>query len=108
MKKKPKILFLRYKIGKMKQKTQNELIEFAEVVYQEMLDRTQEAEKYRIISDGLENKLKDFIRNNDKSSESLENFSLNKQKDVETRRVSGKNEGLKELDDILQKLLLLK
>ena len=92
----------------MKQKTQNELIEFAEVVYQEMLDRTQEAEKYRIISDGLENKLKDFIRNNDKSSESLEIFSLNKQKDVETRRVSGKNEGLKELDDILQKLLLLK
>ena len=47
----------------MKQKTQNELIEFAEVVYQEMLDKTQEAEKYRIISDGLENKLKDFIRN---------------------------------------------
>ena len=39
----------------MKQKTQNELIEFAEIVYQEMLDKTQEAEKYRIISDGLEN-----------------------------------------------------
>ena len=59
----------------MKQKTQNELIEFAEVVYQEMLDKTQEAEKYRIISDGLENK--DFIRNNNKSSENLENFSRN-------------------------------
>jgi hypothetical protein len=92
----------------MKQKTQNELIEFAEVVYQEMLDKTQEAEKYRIISDGLENKLKDFIRNNNKSSENLEKFSLNKQKDVETRKDSGKNEGLKELDDIFQKLLLLK
>ena len=92
----------------MKQKTQNELIEFAEVVYQEMLDKTQEAEKCRIISDGLENKLKDFIRNNNKSSENLEKFSLSKQKDVETRKVSGKNEGLKELDDIFQKLLLLK
>jgi hypothetical protein len=92
----------------MKQKTQNELIEFAEVVYQEMLDKTEEAEKYPIISDGLENKLKDFIRNNNKSSDNLENVSLSKQKDVETRKVSGKNEGLKELDDILQKLLLLK
>jgi hypothetical protein len=73
-----------------------------------MLDKTQEAEKYRIISDGLENKLKDCIRNNNKSSESLEFFSLNKQKDVETRQVTGKNEGLKELDNILQKLLFLK
>ncbi len=89
----------------MKQKTQNELIEFAEVVYQEMLDKTQEAEKYRIISDGLENKLKDFIRNNNKSSENLEKFSLSKQKDVETRKVSGKNEGLKELDGILQNFI---
>ncbi len=58
----------------MKQKTQNELIEFAKIVYQEMLDKTQEVEKYWIISDGLENKLKDFIRNNNKSSENLENF----------------------------------
>ncbi len=72
------------------------------------MDKTQEAEKYQIISDGLENKLKDFVRNNNKSPENLKKFSLNKQKDVETRKVSGKNEGLKELDDILQKLLLLK
>jgi hypothetical protein len=64
--------------------------------------------RFRIISDGLENKLKDFIRNNNKSSENLEKISLSKQKDVETRKVSGKNEGLKELDDIFQKLLLLK
>ncbi len=59
---------------------------FAEIAYQEMLDKTQEAEKYRIISDGLENKLKDFIRNNNKSSENLEKNSLNKQKDVETSK----------------------
>jgi len=39
-----------------------------------MLDKTQEAEKYRIISDGLENKLKDFIRNNTTSSENPRNF----------------------------------
>ncbi len=80
----------------MKQKTQNELIEFTVIVYQKMLDKTQEAEKYRIISDGLESKLKDFIRNNKKSSENLEKFSIDKQKDVETRRVRGKNVGLKE------------
>jgi hypothetical protein len=69
-----------------------------------MLDKTQEAEKYRIISDGLENKQKDFIRINNRSSENLQHLYLNKQNDVETRQVSGKNEGLKELDDILQKL----
>ncbi len=57
----PKILFSRYKIGKMKQKTQNELVEFAEVLHQDMLDKTQEIQKYRIMSDGLDNKLKDFI-----------------------------------------------
>ena len=36
----------------MKQKTQNEFIEFAEIDYDEMLDKTQEAEKYLLISDG--------------------------------------------------------
>jgi hypothetical protein len=36
-----------------------------------MLDKTQEAEKYRIISDGLENQQKDFIRINNRSSENL-------------------------------------
>ena len=61
----------------MKQKTQNEFIEFAEIDYDEMLDKTQEAEKYLLISDGWENTvnilLEIIIKN-------LEFFSLSKQK----------------------------